>query len=191
MLAELGLRPHCGGHLRKGGGTPSPWGGLPSADRLCLQRFRGVACRATNGILTDPIPITHTILHPINLIMVALTIGAIVLVNSLMHPRNPMMVVAVDPSLLQDDPVAEKVKPTTPAERLENSRVLTWIITALGLTYLVVHIGFRGGSFDLNAVIMLFLFAGLLLHKTPLAYVRAFGKAACCSSRSMRASWVS
>ena len=56
--------------------------------------------------------------------------------------------------------------------------MLTWIITALGLTYLVVHIGFRGGSFDLNAVIMLFLFAGLLLHKTPLAYVRAFGKAA-------------
>ena len=50
--------------------------------------------------------------------------------------------------------------------------------TLLGLTYLVVHIGFRGGSFDLNAVIMLFLFAGLLLHKTPLAYVRAFGKAA-------------
>ena len=152
--------------------------GLSGSIPLTMSTAGESLSRATNGILTDPIPITHTILHPINLIMVALTIGAIVLVNSLMHPRNPMMVVAVDPSLLQDDPVAEKVKPTTPAERLENSRVLTWIITALGLTYLVVHIGFRGGSFDLNAVIMLFLFAGLLLHKTPLAYVRAFGKAA-------------
>ncbi|MBR3577529.1 MAG: short-chain fatty acid transporter [Bacteroidales bacterium] len=152
--------------------------GLSGSIPLTMSTAGESLSRATNGILTDPIPITHTILHPINLIMVALTIGAIVLVNSLMHPRNPMMVVAVDPALLQDDPVAEKVKPTTPAERLENSRVLTWIITALGLTYLVVHIGFRGGSFDLNAVIMLFLFAGLLLHKTPLAYVRAFGKAA-------------
>lgn len=152
--------------------------GLSGSIPLTMSTAGESLSRATNGILTDPIPITHTILHPINLIMVALTIGAIVLVNSLMHPRNPLMVVAVDPALLQEDPVAEKVKPTTPAERLENSRVLTWIITALGLTYLVVHIGFRGGSFDLNAVIMLFLFAGLLLHKTPLAYVRAFGKAA-------------
>lgn len=152
--------------------------GLSGSIPLTMSTAGESLSRATNGILTDPIPITHTILHPINLIMVALTIGAIVLVNSLMHPRNPMMVVAVDPALLQDDPVAEKTAPTTPAERLENSRVLTWIITALGLTYLVVHIGFRGGSFDLNAVIMLFLFAGLLLHKTPLAYVRAFGKAA-------------
>ena len=152
--------------------------GLSGSIPLTMSTAGESLSRATNGILTDPIPITHTILHPINLIMVALTIGAIVLVNSLMHPRNPMMVVAVDPALLQEEPVAEKVKPTTPAERLENSRVLTWIITALGLTYLVVHIGFRGGSFDLNAVIMLFLFAGLLLHKTPLAYVRAFGKAA-------------
>ena len=152
--------------------------GLSGSIPLTMSTAGESLSRATNGILTDPIPITHTILHPINLIMVALTIGAIVLVNSLMHPRSPMMVVAVDPALLQEDPVAEKVKPTTPAERLENSRVLTWIITALGLTYLVVHIGFRGGSFDLNAVIMLFLFAGLLLHKTPLAYVRAFGKAA-------------
>ena len=70
------------------------------------------------------------------------------------------------------------------AKRMERVRdgvragLKSGIITALGLTYLVVHIGFRGGSFDLNAVIMLFLFAGLLLHKTPLAYVRAFGKAA-------------
>ena len=152
--------------------------GLSGSIPLTMSTAGESLSRATNGILTDPIPITHTILHPINLIMVALTIGAIVLVNSLMHPRNPMMVVAVDPSLLQDDPVAEKGKPTTPAEHLENSRVLTWIITALGLTYLVVHIGFRGGSFNLNAVIMLFLFTGLLLHKTPLAYVRAFGKAA-------------
>ncbi len=152
--------------------------GLSGSIPLTMSTAGESLSRATNGILTDPIPITHTILHPINLIMVALTIGAIVLVNSLMHPRNPMMVVAVDPALLQEDPVAKKVKPATPAERLENSRVLTWIITALGLTYLVVHIGFRGGSFDLNAVIMLFLFAGLLLHKTPLAYVRAFGKAA-------------
>ncbi len=34
----------------------------------------------------------------------------------------------------------------------------------------------KGGSFDLGAVIMLFLFLGVILHGTPLAYVKAFGK---------------
>ena len=37
---------------------------------------------------------------------------------------------------------------------------------------------FRGGSLDLNSVIMLFLFVGVILHGTPLAYVRAFTKSA-------------
>ena len=152
--------------------------------REVARRLRGVDYRlliasASSGfVVRHAVPVTHTILHPINLVMVALVIGAIVAVNSLMHPRNPLMVVSVDPDLLKEEEDAERPKPTTPAERLENSRVLTWIITAIGVTYLVVHIGFRGGNIDLNAVIMIFLFLGLLLHKTPLAYVRAFGKAA-------------
>ena len=59
---------------------------------------------------------------------------------------------------------------------MENSRLLAWIITLLGLTYLVIKLFFKGGSFDLGAVIMLFLFLGIVLHGTPLAYVKAFGK---------------
>lgn len=152
--------------------------GLSGSIPLTMSTAGDSLSRATNGILTAPVPVTQTILHPINLVMVALVIGAIVAVNSLMHPRNPLMVVSVDPDLLKEEEDAERPKPTTPAERLENSHVLTWIITAIGVTYLVVHIGFRGGNIDLNAVIMIFLFLGLLLHKTPLAYVRAFGKAA-------------
>ena len=131
----------------------------------------------TRGALVNPVPISQTVLDPHNLIMVALVIAALVLVNSLMHPTGSQ-VVSVDPALLHEEPDKPAVKPQTPAEKMESSRLLTWIISLLGLSYVVVKLFFRGGSLDLNTVILIFLFLGLILHKTPLAYVGAFTKAA-------------
>lgn len=61
---------------------------------------------------------------------------------------------------------------------MENSPVLSWAIALLIVAYLVVKLVFRGATLDLGIVIMIFLSLGLMLHGTPLAYVRAFGKAA-------------
>lgn len=139
---------------------------------------------ATSGAIIDPLPISQTILHPFNISMVVLVIIAITIVNSLMHPKGDK-VVSVDPSLLDESDnshqinksIEQNLKPS-PAERLENSRLLTWLVSLLGLSYIVISLGFKGGAFDLGAVIMIFLFLGLLFHRTPVAYVRAFGKAA-------------
>ena len=131
---------------------------------------------ATSGILTEPVPISHTILDPHNLVMVALVVVALVVVNTLMHPKNGN-VVTVEPQLLADDePESHKVL-STPAEKVENSPVLSIVVATLGLAYLAIHLFVRGGTLDLNSVIMLFLFMGIILHKTPMAYVRAFGNA--------------
>ncbi|MBP9990400.1 MAG: short-chain fatty acid transporter [Bacteroidales bacterium] len=133
--------------------------------------------KATNGVLTEPVPVSQTILDPHNLVIVALVIAAITIVNSLMHPKKD--VVCVDPVLLEEEPIrVERPANPTPAERMEHSKVLGWIVSLLGISYLVIHLGFEGGSLDLNSVIMIFLFVGLLLHGTPLNYVRAFTKAA-------------
>lgn len=132
---------------------------------------------ATHGALVDPVSITETILSPYNLIMVVVTITALVLVNALMHPKGEH-VVSIDPTLLNEEPEPERKKATTPAEKMENSPVLSWIIALLGLTFLVIKLFYNGGSFNLDTVIMLFLFIGLILHRTPIAYVRAFSKAA-------------
>ena len=131
----------------------------------------------TRGALTNPIPISQTILDPHNLVMVVLVIAALVLVNSLMHPKGEH-VITVNPELLVEPEPAPVTKPSTPAEKMESSRLLTWIIALLGLIYVVIKLFFRGGSLDLNTVILIFLFLGLILHKTPLAYVGAFTKAA-------------
>lgn len=135
--------------------------------------------KATNGVLVEPVPISQTLLDYHNLVIVAVVMVAITVVNALMHPKKDA--VTVDPALLEEPaepsvPV-ENTKPT-PAERMENSRVLAWVVSLLGLGYLVLHLGFRNGSFDLGSVIMLFLFLGVILHGTPLRYVRAFTKAA-------------
>ena len=131
----------------------------------------------TRGALTNPIPISQTILDPHNLVMVALVIVALVLVNTLMHPKGNQ-VLMIDPLLLQDDPVPPARKPETPAEKMESSRLLSLLISLLGLSYVVIKLFFRGGSLDLNTVILIFLFLGVILHKTPQACVGAFTKAA-------------
>ena len=149
--------------------------GLSGSIPLTMATHGEALRTATNGILNDPVPVSQTILNPHNLVMVALVTMAIVAVNTLMHPKHG--VVSVDPTLLAEAETEKRVKGTTPAERLENSRVLGWIIALVGLGYLVMKLGFKGGTLDLNNVIMLFLFLGVILHGTPLAYVRAFGKA--------------
>ena len=131
----------------------------------------------TRGALVNPVPISQTILDPHNIIMVVLVIVALVVVNSLMHPKGNQ-VITVDPALLVEDEPAAASKPSTPAEKMENSRLLSWVISLLGLSFVVIKLFFRGGSLDLNTVILIFLFLGIILHKTPLAYVGAFTKAA-------------
>lgn len=151
--------------------------GLSGSIPLTMATPGDALAKATNGALLDPIPISRTILDPHNLVIVVVVIAAITVVNALMHPKKD--VVTVDPALLEEpEVVVEKKDNPTPAERMENSKLLGWVLSLIGFSYLVIHLCFRGGSFDLGSVIMLFLFLGLLLHGTPLAYVRAFGKAA-------------
>lgn len=152
--------------------------GLSGSIPLTMATPGEALTKATNGVLTEPVPVSQTILDPHNLIIVALVIVAIVITNSLMHPKKD--VVIVDPALLEEPapaaaPAAEN---RTPAQKMEQSKVLSWIVALMGFSYLIIHLGFRDGAFDLGSVIMLFLFLGVLLHGTPLVYVRAFTKAA-------------
>ena len=151
--------------------------GLSGSIPLTMATPGEALTKATNGILTAPVPVSQTILDYHNIIIVLVVIVAIVVTNSLMYPKKD--VVSVNPALLEEEVAAPKPRSgsLTPAERMEQSRLLSWIVAGVGFTYLVYHLGWAGGSFDLGSVIMLFLFLGVLLHGTPLAYVRAFTQA--------------
>lgn len=151
--------------------------GLSGSIPLTMATPGEALVKATNGALTAPVPVGQTILNPHNLVMVLLVIIGITAANTLMHPKQGA--VTVDPMLLAEEhTVPARPEKPSPAQRMEQSPVLSWLIGLLLVAYLVLKLGFRGGQLDLGTVIMIFLALGLLLHGTPVAYVRAFGKAA-------------
>lgn len=152
--------------------------GLSGSIPLTMATPGEALTKATNGALTSPVPVSETILDPHNIVTVLLVIVAITVANTLMHPKKGA--VTVEARLLEEEPIkaTKTVEGPTPAQKLEQSPALSWLIALMFIVYLVVKLGFRGGSLDLGAVIMIFLSLGLLLHGTPVAYVHAFGKAA-------------
>jgi len=89
-------------------------------------------------------------------------------------------VVAVDPALLADPPLAERTltPDSTWAERMEESRVLAAVVALLCGGYLALRFFKKGFILDIDTVNLLFFAVGILLHRTPMAYARAVAAAA-------------
>ena len=151
--------------------------GISGSVPLSMATAGDALTKATNGIVSEPVALSETIFSIYNFGIALGVIVALVIVNALMHPKGGN-VICVDPSLLEESCTECNKRAETPAEKMEGSRILTWIISILGLSSLVIKLFVRGGGLDLNSVIMLFLFIGLLAHKTPIGYVNAFTCAA-------------
>ncbi|MBR1658832.1 MAG: short-chain fatty acid transporter [Oscillospiraceae bacterium] len=118
-----------------------------------------------------------TVLAPWNLIVCLAILVVMSLVNAKMHPA-PKDVVIVDPALLKDEEFVESPKAKrTPAQKMENSPILTYIIVLVGVIYLVSYFA-KGGALALNQVNLIFLLLGLAFHVTPIRYVHAIGEGA-------------
>ena len=128
----------------------------------------------TSGVITSAIPTAQTIFSPWNLGMCLVILITMPIVNALMHP-SPDKVVVIDPKLLVETEVV-KTKASTPAEKLEHSRIMSLIVVLLGLVYIVKYF-IGGGSLDLNIVNLIFLTLGVLFHGTPINYVNAITEA--------------
>lgn len=125
----------------------------------------------------DVVPVSQTIFAPWNLIICAIILIVLPLILAKVHPA-PEETITVDPSLLEDEVVAFK-KPTTPAEKMENSMILSYLIVLAGIIGLVVYFTSPGSAgLTLNVVNFIFLILGIACHKTPRAYVRAIDEAA-------------
>ena len=124
---------------------------------------------ATEGHFTveqiGVISTSETIFSWFNLTIVAVLLVSVPLVNRLMLPSEDESVY-VDPALLEDEQET-RVRITRPAERLENSRLLAWLVGIPGLLFLLDHFVLRGGGLNLNVINFLFLFLAIVLHRTP------------------------
>jgi short-chain fatty acids transporter len=68
----------------------------------------------------------------------------------------------------------------TPGQWLEHSPLLTWLVVALGVTYLARYFAAAGdplNALNLNILNLAFLMLGFLLHKTPARLMRAVQEA--------------
>ncbi len=137
----------------------------------------------TAGAVTEIVPTSQTIFSAWNLIMVLAVLVVVAFVNAKMHP-DPKDVVSIDPKLLEDAPDNTEVKARkdqTPAEKLENSMVLSYIVVVIGAIYLIyyfVNAGSILNALSLNIVNLIFLILGIAFHKTPISYVRAITESA-------------
>ncbi len=159
-------------------------GGLSGSIPLALATKGDALSEATMGIVTEPIPISKTILAFNNILIVVAVIIAITIVNSLMHPKKGE-IIAINKKLLIEIEEEKQEITNTPADKAERSVLLSIVLSLLGLSYLIIKLFFKGGSFDLNTIIMLFLFLGIILHKRPIDYVRSFSKSAVSSAGIM------
>lgn len=122
------------------------------------------------------LPLGETLLAPLNLVPVGVSLVLLPLVFVRMQPRAGKGRPA--PGGFEDEgPVPVREATRTPARRLEESGLVSWFLGALTLGGLAARLA-SGGPFDINAVILAMLGLGLWLHGTPIAYVHAVNAAA-------------
>lgn len=169
---DYGLLIACAyiGFMTWGGGLS---GSMPlaasDASNIIVQKHLG----------GTPIALTDTIFTGYNIFVIACLLIFMPLLVTFMVPKDPKV---VDPSLLAQEPSYQREIPkdAVPALKLEESKILTYIIVALAGAYLVYYFYSKGflNGLNLNSVNLIFITIGMFLHKTPMAYMRAIKHAA-------------
>lgn len=143
-------------------------GGLSGSIPLSLASGGETLSQISGGVLTSAIPLSNTLFSHYNLLIVAGLMVGLPLLNMAMMPQKPN---TVDPEKL-----AEPLPPLPPkqtwAQKADDSRLLAWMILLPAAAFFVWHFTNKGFALNLNIVISLFLFLGLLAHGTPERYSR-------------------
>jgi short-chain fatty acids transporter len=131
---------------------------------------------ATNGALTEAVPTSLTIFSGFNLIIFGLILITLPFVNRAMHPSEGDTV-SVDPKLLEEEHSDKIIENPTPADKLENSPVVSMLVGAMGLIFTIYYFAKNGFNLNLDIVNFIFLFAGIILHGTPRNFLDAVANA--------------
>ncbi|GAK11582.1 LOW QUALITY PROTEIN: short chain fatty acids transporter [Geomicrobium sp. JCM 19039] len=125
------------------------------------------------------IPIGETLFSPFNLFIVITMVILLPIMNRLLM-RAADSSQKIEPVFTEHAAAKEETtddKPKTPADRLENSQIISLVIGGLGLIFVVMHFVQNGLDLNLNIVNFTFLFLGILLHKTPRRFLKTVSDA--------------
>lgn len=144
-------------------------GGFSGSIPLTLSSGGDTLLTLSGNAITEAVPLSQTVFAGYNLLIVGLLVVILPLLNRFMHPKNPTV---IDPKLIKKEAYVSPRR-DTPAQRLDDSRIVAVILLALALMYYISEFGSNGFNLGLNIVIGLFLFVGLLSHGTLERYYRA------------------
>tara|TARA_R110001632_G_scaffold233106_1_gene376665 strand:+ start:53133 stop:54506 length:1374 start_codon:yes stop_codon:yes gene_type:complete len=152
-------------------------GGLSGSIPLSIAGGKNIEA-VTNGAVTAAIPTSETIFSAMNLTILAVMLVTIPLLNRLMHP-SPQDTLTIDAELLNETVVEVPEKANmTPAERLENSRILSLLLGVMGFSFIIYYFVTNGFALNLNIVNFTFLFSAVLLHGTPKSLLNSISQGA-------------
>jgi short-chain fatty acids transporter len=141
-----------------------------SASIPVLISTKGHPLEAQMGV----VPLSETIFSPTMLLTSLVVIITLPLLNAWLHPKPGQPVREIDRSFetvaKADTPAVDIEEGNTLANRLNNSRLLSYVIGLIAVGYVVLY--FRnGGSMDLNLINFIILFLGVIMLGTPIRYV--------------------
>jgi short-chain fatty acids transporter len=128
------------------------------------------------GLKGAKVPLTETIFAPYNLVACAILFVLVPPLVVAMHPKDDDVVppdLEAIPAPPDDAAGDADGAPSTPAEWLDRTRVLTFLTGTLGLSFLWRYLREHGFDLNHNVVNCTFLMLGMILHKSPVAYGRA------------------
>lgn len=128
--------------------------------------------------ITGVIPLSQTIFLWQSLVMAAILIALSVAVAWFSCPRAENARTAADAGIVYEPFEVARGTPATPAERFDNSPVLSLLVALLLIAYLILEFGAKGGmaALDLNTFTLAFLALGLLLHSRPRSFLAAVSR---------------
>lgn len=125
------------------------------------------------------IPTSETIFALFNVVPVLILLVTLPILTKYMMP-DADKTIAIRPELLAEaQPAAALEKSAmTPADKVENSPILSWIIGLMGIAYIIWYFGTKGFSLNLDIVNFIFLFLAIIFHGTPRRFLDALAVAA-------------
>lgn len=129
------------------------------------------------------IPVTQTLFSGFNIFIVLVLLFTLPFLNRyLMKSKDPLK--NTDATQWQTASLEEHGNegtpdkaPETPAERLENSKIISYLTGLLGLCYVIYFFVQNGFDLNINIVNFIFLFLGIIFHQTPRRFLHSVGHA--------------
>ncbi|HET9028850.1 MAG TPA: TIGR00366 family protein [Candidatus Aquilonibacter sp.] len=152
------------------------WASGLSSSIALAQATPGSKLNIVQSLTGTVLPLSQTIFTRFNLVPVLVLLAIVPMLFIAFEPRAEDRIVATFPPDEEYQPAAPAA--ATLGARLDGAWILNLALVVSGFAYLIVTWSRHGFSLPIQSVIFIFLLLGLLLHWTPVAYVRAINDAA-------------